>query len=899
MNRPIFFQAAHLNDQESIDQFIVRQYELDRLLAEIRRDDMSGSIQHYVLIGQRGSGKSTLLRRVQAAVHTEPALSDRLVAVNLSEEQAGIYRLHDLWHRVSEELRELGYPVEEVDWSHFDDDRVALARAGYAAMQHALREANKKLVLLLDNIDRIFKNLDKAEAHLFRELLINHSDVRIIGGSTLLSEHHWKYDQPFYEFFQMISLAPLGSAEMRALLVAWAERLQLPALRAFAESGDGRLEALRILSDGMPRTMLQLVDLITQRPDQDSYDYLLYIVDKASAIYQERLGLLSPHQQKVLLELSFFWEATTAGQLKEAARMDVKPLSAALNKLTEMGYVETIPGKGKHHLYRVKERFFNLWLIMTQGGPKQRRRVKYLTVFLEIWYGRDGLIRYAADYRERLKQGGVDAGHAALMTQALTRSAHLSVDDRDALIESTRPLVSARKELADHLPPTSSEACQKARDLLLQKNYKEALAELDELEQDTSEKYILHGWAQGGLGRVEQCVELVERGVELDSSGSTLNKAGYVLHLIKDHARAEAQYLRAIDKGDIFALYNLAILYSEIGKPEQAEAYYLRAIDKGDVDALNNLALLYQKTAKPEQAEAFYLRAIDKGDVNALYNLANLYQKTAKPEQAEAFYLRAIDKGHVNALHNLAILYQETAKPEQAEAYYLRAIDKGDVNALYNLARLYQETAKPEQAEAYYLRAIDKGHVGALNDLAIFYAWSGSPEQAENYLLRAVDKGNVNALHHLALLDYVRCQPPRRALGLLERLKATEGAFDIGAQSLETVLLTWAGRPEEAQPIADTLSGLLQPEADANASLWVREFLVHFRTNEVWACFTSEELGNTLKEQLQPLYFATANLVGKAGEDAVRVMPTELASTVEDILKDIAEERVRYYPPSK
>jgi tetratricopeptide (TPR) repeat protein len=285
--------------------------------------------------------------------------------------------------------------------------------------------------------------------------------------------------------------------------------------------------------------------------------------------------------------------------------------------------------------------------------------------------------------------------------------------------------------------------------------------------------------------------------------------------------------------------------------------------------------------------------------VNALYNLANLYQKTAKPEQAEAFYLRAIDKGHVNALHNLAILYQETAKPEQAEAYYLRAIDKGDVNALYNLARLYQETAKPEQAEAYYLRAIDKGHVGALNDLAIFYAWSGSPEQAENYLLRAVDKGNVNALHHLALLDYVRCQPPRRALGLLERLKATEGAFDIGAQSLETVLLTWAGRPEEAQPIADTLSGLLQPEADANASLWVREFLVHFRTNEVWACFTSEELGNTLKEQLQPLYFATANLVGKAGEDAVRVMPTELASTVEDILKDIAEERVRYYPPSK
>lgn len=771
MSRPIFFQAAHLTDQESIDQFTVRQRELDTLLTEIRRDDMSGSIQHYVIIGQRGSGKSTLLRRVEAAVHSESDLSARLVAVNLSEEQAGIYRLHDLWDRTGEELRERGLHVEPVDWGRFEDDRPALARASYHALQKGLQKAGKKLVLLLDNIDRIFKNLDKEEASLFRELLINHNDLRIVGGSTMLSEHHWKYDQPFYEFFHLMRLEALTLDEMRALLTAWADRLQLPQVRMFAEGQDGRLEALRILSDGMPRTMLHLVDLISQRPNEDSYSYLLYIVDKASAIYQERLGTLSPHQQKVLLELSFFWEAASAGQLKETARMDAKTISAALNKLTEMRYVETIPGKGKNHLYRVKERFFNLWLIMTQGGPRQKRRMKYLTIFLEIWYGRDGLARYATEYRERLKQGDVDAGHAAVITPALARSSFISADDRDELIEHTRPLVSKRKELCDFLPSTSSEAYKKAIELLCENKFAEAQNELNDLEQETAYKDMLLAWAEGGLGRTQRSKELIDRALSLDGNGGLLSMAGFTCILTKQH----------------------------------------------------------------DAAEVYYLHAIDQGDVHALFNLANLYANTGKPEQAEVYYLRAIDQGLTYGLSNLADLYKDMGKLEQAETYYLRAIDQGYVRSLFNLA----------------------------------------------------------------LLDYERQQPSIRAIELLDRYMGLANGLRVRERCLKAVLLTWAGRPEEAEPLATLIRDLLAPDGGPDSAFWIQQFIIHHRTNEVWVCFTGKELGEVMKEQLQPLYYATAKLVGKAGEDAVRVMPTELASTVDAILQDIQHERSLFYPPTK
>jgi len=804
MDRLTYFQAAHLSDQESIDQFVVRQHELDLLLSDIRENDMSGSIQHYVLIGQRGSGKSTLLRRIEAEISTDKSLAKRLIAVNLSEEQAGIYRLHDLWDRTAQELIEKGVAVEPVDWTRYENDRVALARASYSALQAALKKADRKLVLLLDNIDRIFQNLDKQEAHLFRELLINYKDVRIIGGSTRLSEHHWKYDQPFYEFFRLLHLEPLTSAEMKALLTTWADRLKMPEIHAFMAHGDGRLEALRILSDGMPRTMLNLLELMAKRPNEDSYEYLRYIVDKATAIYQERLGTLSPHQKKVLLELSFFWEAASAGQLKETARMDAKPISAALNKLTEMRYVETIPGKGKNHLYRVKERFFNLWLIMTQGGPKQKRRVQYLTIFLEIWYGRDGLPLFLSDYRERLKRGEMNAVQAALMTTALARSSYVSAEDRDELIEHTRSMVAERKEYAADLPAKSDEACEKALAHLEAGRFKEAIDEANELEQETAEKDRLLAWAFGGLGDLVSCREYLSRTLALDQGATALNNAGFISHFINDHLLAEE--------------------------------YYLRAIAKDNESALGNLAILYQETGKPEQAEQLYLRAIDKGRTDGLYNLAILYQGTGKFVQAEQYYLRAIDKGHLNALNNLANLYRITNRPAEAEQVYLRAIDKGHLNALYNLATMY----------------------------------------------------------------YVQAKPAHPSIGLLERLRTMQGGLDRDARTLFALLRIWSGSPGSAEPLTHLLKELLAVGSEPDRlAVWVKQFLVHHQTNQLWACFTSEDLGPALKERLQPLYFATAKLVGKAGEDAVRVMPTELAATVDEVQKNIEQMRKFYYPPAQ
>jgi TPR repeat protein len=579
MRNKTFFQIANRSDAEVKSQFIVRQNEFDLVMSEIKRDAMKGSIQHYIFVGQRGSGKSTLLRRIQAEINTETSLSDHLVAVNLSEEQAGIYRLHDLWFKVNEALEQNDFEVEKINWQDYEKDMTAYTHRLYEAMQAALHKKGKKLVLLLDNIDRILDHIKGDDNHLFRELLMNHKDVRIVGGSTRLSEHYWSYKQPFYQFFRIIRLAPITQEELKELLTFWSDYFGEPQLKDFIVKYPGKLNAVRILSDGMPRTMLNLVELLINKPEDHGYEYLLEIIDKATPIYQERLAALSDLQQKVLQELSFYWDAADLKHLSETARMDSKLLSAVLKQLVELKLVEKRKDKGKNYYYILIERFFNLWLIMTQGGPKEKCKVKWLTAFLETWYDTDELKQAFRRFTKDLSDGSIDADHAIIRAKAFVHLKILNTDERDGLIESIEKIATNNQAYIDILPAKAKDIYKKANEFIQKQQYDNAITILQDIEQDGPVKDFLIALA---------------------------------FHYKKEYSQAEKYYLQAIDKGNIGALYNLAFLYEGQRKFKEAEEYYLKAINKGHVDALNNLALLLYKENKDSLRAIKYLADLRK-----------------------------------------------------------------------------------------------------------------------------------------------------------------------------------------------------------------------------------------------------------------------------------------------
>ena len=652
-----YYQAAN-SDHETIKaNYVIRLKEFEIIINSLTNKSEKDPLQHELILGRRGSGKSTLLKRIEIELLENKALKGKYIPINLAEEQVGIYRLFDLWEMILTELKSL--QNTELNIKNYKDFSSSGQYTRYLFEQiHDLSlKSKKRIILLLDNFDRIVENLSD-DGKLLREILINYNDIGIIGASTRMDEHFWKYDMPFYEFFRVHNLGPLSTKEIINLLYHWSKVLNLGKLREFADNNPGKIENIRILTDGLPRTLQFFVRYILNNDKLESYEYLKKLIDDVTPLYQERLNHLTPPQRKTIYEMAFIWEASSTGQLSEILKMESKLVSANLKYLTDKGITDKIATYGRNNLYRISERFFNLWIIMTQGNPDQKRKARWLSIFLENWYNVDQLKIIAQEHIAKLRSKSIDAKHALIFSKALSQSKYISLYDRDVIIELTSKIQESKSEKNMlELPEKFEQISNEIGNLIENKEYKKALKLLENIENE-------------------------EDGIKFYGSG---------------------------------------LIYSYLNQFKESEKYYLKAIEKGNSMAMYNLAILYDNQDKPELAEKYYLQAIEKGHSDAMNNLANLYNNQNKPELAEKYYLQAIEKGHSEAMYNLAILYNNQDKPELAEKYYLQAIEKGRSEAMYNLAILYNNQDKPELAEKYYFQAIEKGHSGAMNTLAVLY----------------------------------------------------------------------------------------------------------------------------------------------------------------------------------
>ena len=378
------YQSAN-SDNESIKKsFIVRQTEFQIIMDALSHRSAKDPLQHELILGRRGSGKTTLLKRIEIEIAEK--LKTKYIPVNLAEEQASIYRLFDLWLEIIEELNcRFSSRIDITNYSEFDKEQ-SYTRYLYQRIHEFCLAQKKKIVLLLDNFDRIVENFSD-DGNLLREILINHNDIVIIAASTRMDEHFWQYDKPFYEFFRLHYLEILTMDETKELLHHWAEVANMPELKVFADNNPGKLQTVRIITDGLPRTFQLFIRLVVQNDYAvQGTDYLKKIMDNVTPLYQERLNSLPAQLRKIVLEMAFIWEACNTKELAEKCRMESKLISANLKTLANKGIVDKIKTDKRNLLYRISERFFNLWLIMTQGNPEQKRKAEWLSIFLENWY---------------------------------------------------------------------------------------------------------------------------------------------------------------------------------------------------------------------------------------------------------------------------------------------------------------------------------------------------------------------------------------------------------------------------------------------------------------------------------------------------------------------------------
>lgn len=414
------YTPDEMEEREFLSRFVVRTDIFNSVFDDITSANYTVPQQHYIIIGQRGQGKTTLLRKLLIEVKNSPELSNHIFPVKFSEEQYQIRSLSRLWEEVADYLQCI-YPdvfpdiLDKME-EYFDDEDYELK--SFTLFENTVIRSEKKLLLLIDNFDDLIGKLSTKEQHRLREILLSSSSIRIIGGSTDMLEQHHKYDKPFYQFFKIIKLRGFNESEAHTFLRAIAKEDQKEQIGMLIRTNPARIETLRRLTGGVPRTLVMLFDILMD-DGGNAFDDLLKILDEVTPLYKHRMDDLPAQLQEIVHTIAMNWDGMLTREIAKKTKLESKAISAQLKQLEKYEIIES-ESIGKNKIYKIKERFFNIWYLMRYGRKKERQRVEWLVKFLVSWYSKEELEERAKRLIDSLQTTEVSPNHAYHMAEALS-----------------------------------------------------------------------------------------------------------------------------------------------------------------------------------------------------------------------------------------------------------------------------------------------------------------------------------------------------------------------------------------------------------------------------------------------------------------------------------------------
>ena len=554
----LIYRPQHKSEKELVDDFVIRLLEFEKLENSITGDDPGKAPQHIILQGQRGMGKTTLMYRVYYQVLKEYRKTG-LIPVIFSEEQYGVRTLYKLWEQLARFLED-NEPDYSGIWYQMQDiqDHQDYEEKCFELLQKSIKKNNHRLLLLLDNFGIMVDKFTKREQQRFREILITFPRIKIVGGSAVVLESFYKYDKPFFDFFKIIPLGPLTSSEVRTLLLRLGEKHKAGHVKEIVENQPGRIESMRILTGGVPRTIVLLFNIFLDSDGGNSIEDLKKLLDLVTPLYKHRMDELPAQQQEIVDKLALNWDGMSVSELVSKTRMESKALSAQLNNLMKSGVVHGKKSTGKNKYYQLEERFFNIWYLMQHAPRSTRQKVIWLTRFLEFWCPGNVLESTASSFARRLEKEPMHPEYVKAMTHAYAQAKGISRELRDELIEVARIALEKEKDRSwKNLPFLSKDFFTQLGKLIKEKKY--------------------------------------------DQARGLVNRASLP---------------------DVLANTFLGLLCEYAGKFKEAESFYKKAAQQGSSPAMHNLALLYQEHYEDyERAKKYYSMAVKKADTDSLYDI--------------------------------------------------------------------------------------------------------------------------------------------------------------------------------------------------------------------------------------------------------------------------------------
>lgn len=618
------YNPAMLAPEQLLAEFTARQTTLDRLVDVVRNNQPGHPPQHALICGPRGMGKTTLL---WAVAHTitlrEPELARQWQPVPFDEESRRIGDLADFW---LECIRQ--WEVASGSCGDTADGLLDLPASGIedAARQSFLQlvdASGKRALLLVDNVNEVFRNVDDREAlHRLRAFLMDNDRVMLLGACVELSDDVTSVEKPFFDFFRIFELKPLSFDEVRECLYALADARGDKEARIVIDKREGGLRAIHLLTGGNPRLVKTFYRLLKDGLHRDIRVDLEKLLDEFTPYFKAIVDVLSPQQQRIFDAVALAWNPVEVALVARQTRLASNKVSSQLRYMIKSGHIAEVAGQPKKKSYMLADRFSNVHYLMRHGRAA-KIRFDWFVVMVRLLFEDE---EYAKALAVMAKDSVIGTGPGwdeacGLVANAMDRAE--TPNARKLLIGQ---FVTARDPESITDLRLAEIACDKA-------------LEIDPNDAD----------AHYHKGRIEE-------------------------HLYTDAEKAATSYSEAVrlNPNHLEAWRSLAwVQHRLLHNKEAAEAAYLKALEinpKAWWIRTNYGSFLQEKTTRYDEAEREF-RTVCENDTEpsrTWFNLGNLLKGFLnRPDEAEAAYQTAIKAAETYAppIMGLALLHRQQGKP--------------------------------------------------------------------------------------------------------------------------------------------------------------------------------------------------------------------------------------------
>ncbi len=902
-NQDIFLRNNTGSKSKSaiVDGFVVRTNEFDYIKNILEDADIKSKSLNNIIIGQRGAGKTTLMHRLNYAILDEKLLSEIYLPIMFSEEQYNLSDLTNLWEAVAIGIDDNFYKEKLSDSiDKIVDTEEDYEKVSFSFLQKFLKSKNKIAILFIENINFFLKKLSEDEKKRLKSILTSESHFRIIGSSTSFNDGNIDFGDPFYKFFNTVQLDGLNQEDCEKLLIKIGQQYgEENQIKEIIDNYPGRVEALRRLTGGVPRTISYLFQIFLDNENGKAIKDLYLLIDTLTLLYKSELDQLSTQQQKVIDAIARKWDAISVKEIAKRTRLESKNISSILSYLERNQLIEKVPTSTKNHLYRIKERFMNIWYLMRFGRKHDKENVIWLVRFFDAWCDESELTKRLKNHINNLKDGKYDAVAAIDMGNTFLSCENIPENLKEELISTTNSVLPDR--LLKRAKTAEKDMLNDIRTLVKDERFDEAVSRLEAVENKDVDYFMLATSVYLMQGDHQKALETAKMAWDLDDQNTFISLTLGIIHdlYLNDSDTAIEYYENALilPHPHPYAANRLGSIYKRKKNYELAIKYHNQALSKSFKQSQISLGNIYLELNDFEKAEKYFKDAVDSKLDKSNTALAKLFSKMKKKKSTEEALLRAVEENEEDSNINLGRFYMMQSRPsfKKAEEQFKLAIEKNVVDGYNQLARLYIKQKENDKAIAAFENGVYHNDAESAHQLAHFFNREGKFEKSDEMFEKAIELGDISSVGCWVQSIYKSKRNDRKAFTkeLLENYRPNN--INTHFELLYAKILLWNGNLREAVDVVKKQVTILHNSSDddnyshRSFSELVEFFLLLIAKKEYDVALDMFNNNNDLdlKTMLKPIYYLMMNELKEDYPMEYLKAGRELTETINDLKKEV------------